>query len=153
MKQFFAGLYEWWGLISFYATDLGDHLLGYDITCSDYVATPWYLYIGLSMLSVTILFYLVQYHIIDSSRFNKKFHWWLVALMIFALNFVIAFSIPFNSLQTENYCSQLFFSEADCLGFGLSNAIWSFFLFVIITSIPVTRPFSVNCRHTTFWKP
>jgi hypothetical protein len=153
MKEFFAGLYEWWGLNPFYATDLGDHLRGYDITCSDYIATPWYSYIGLSMLTVTLFLYALQYHIIDSTRFNKKYHWWLIAIIIFGLNFIIAFSIPFNSLQTENYCSQLIFGTADCIGFGMSNAIWSLLFFIVITTIPWIRGRSVNCRHTTLWKP
>lgn len=153
MKEFFAGIYEWWGLNPLYVTDLGDHLRGYDITCTDYIATQWYSNIGISMLAVTCFFYALQYHIIDSTRFNKKYHWWMFAIVIIIFNFLIAFSIPFNSLQTENYCSQLVFSTSDCIGFGITNSIWSFVLFVVITTIPWIRGMSVNCRHTTLWKP
>jgi uncharacterized membrane protein YjgN (DUF898 family) len=152
MKEFFAGLYEWWGLNPFYATDLADHLRGYDITCTDYVATPWYSFIGFSMLISTLFLYAIQYHIIDSTRFNKTIHWWIMALVIVILNFLIAFSIPFNSLQTEDYCSELFFNFSDCLGFGISNAIWSLVVFILITSAPWIRGRSINCRHTTLWK-
>jgi len=153
MDKFFASLYEWFGMMPLYSRDLGDHLRGWDITCTDYIATPWYVYIGWIMLILTSLSYALQYHIIDSSRFNKRNHWWLNALLIFILNFLIAFSIPYNSFQAGDYCKDLIFSTSDCLGFGLSNAIWSLILFTIITTIPLIRRFSTNCRHTTFWKP
>ena len=153
MKDFFASLYEWFGLVPFYVSDLGDHLRGFDITCSDFIGTPWYLYIGCSMIITTIIIYALQYHIIDSPRLNKRRHWWLVALIIIAINFITAFAIPYNSLQTGDLCQDLHFSVADCLGFGLSNALWSLILFVIITTIPWIRQLGVNCRHTTFWKP
>ena len=153
MKGFFQKLYEWGGLNQLYNKDLADHLFGLDITGEGFFGTPWYSYIGLSMFAITIFFYALQYHIIDSTRFNKKYHWWLIALIIVVLNFVIAFSIPFNSLQTGNYCSDLYFNILDCIGFGITNAIWSLVLFIIITTIPWIRSRSVNCRHTTLWKP
>lgn len=153
MNEFFANFYEWWGLIPFYSTDLGDHLRGFDITCSDYIGTPWYTYIGCIMLIITGFFYALQYHIIDSPRFLRRHHWWIIALIIVLLNFLIAFIIPFNSVQTGDYCNQLSINIADCIGFGISNALWSFIIFIIITSVPWIRQFSTNCRHTTFWKP
>jgi len=153
MDEFFASLYEWWGLIPFYSTDLGDHLRGYDVTCTDYIDTNWYVTIGWVMTLVTSFVYAFQYHILDSPRFHRRQHWWYFALLITTLNFLIAFAIPFNSIQTEDYCNQLNISVADCVGFGFSNALWSFILFIIITTVPWIRKQSVNCRHTTFWKP
>jgi len=32
MKEFFASIYEWFGLFPLYSRDLGDHLRGWDIT-------------------------------------------------------------------------------------------------------------------------
>lgn len=153
MKEFFASLYEWFGLLPLYSRDMGDQLRGWDITCKDYFATPWYVYIGWIMVILTLSIYVLQYHIIDSPRRNKRKHWWMFALLIFGLNFLIAFSIPFNILQSGDFCNQLNLSISDCLGFGFSNALWSFIFFLIITSIPFIRRFSTNCRHTTFWKP
>lgn len=153
MVNFFASLYEWFGLMRLYARDLGDFLRGWDITCTNFIATPWYVYIGWTMIILTSFSYALQYHIIDNSRFNKRRHWWLIAFLIFILNFLIAFSIPYNSIQAGDYCKDLTISTSDCLGFGLSNAIWSLILFLIITTIPLIRKFSTNCRHTTFWKP
>jgi hypothetical protein len=152
MKEFFAGLFEWWGLWP-YSKDLGDHLRGFDITCTDYIGTPWYIYIGIAMILVTGFFYSLQYHIIDSPRFMRRKHWWINALIIVGLNFLIAFILPYNSLQSDDYCNQLHFTAFDCVVFGLSSAAWSLLLYGIISSIPLFRRFSTNCRQTTFWKP
>jgi hypothetical protein len=153
MIEFFANLYEWFGLIPLYSRDMGDQLRGWDTTCTDYSATPWYVYIGWIMIILTGFIYALQYHIVDSSRWNKIKHWWIFALLIVALNFLIAFAIPFNTLQAGDFCSQLNLTVSDCIGFGISNALWSFILFIIISTIPLIRRFSTNCRHTTFWKP
>jgi hypothetical protein len=99
MKEFFASIYEWFGLFPLYSRDLGDHLRGWDITCSDYIGTPWYSYIGWLMLIITLFIYALQYHMIDHPRYNKKIHWWLSALTIVLLNFFTAVLIPYNSIQ------------------------------------------------------
>lgn len=153
MQEFFATIYEWFGLIPFYSKDMGDHLRGFDVTCTDYIATPWYVYIGWIMLVLTVLVFALQYYIVDSSKFNKARHWWFFALALVVLNFFIAFGIPYNSLQAGDYCNQLNLTVSDCIGFGFSNALWSLIFFGIISSIPVFRSRSTNCRHTTFWKP
>jgi len=153
MTDFFAALYEWFGLISFYSIDLGDHLRGWNLLCEAFTGTPWYVYTGWTMFLITGLVYALQYHAYDRSHFNKKHHWWLVALVVVLLNFLIAFAIPYNALQAGNYCAGLDWSVPDCAGFGLSNALWSFILFVLITTLPFPRRLSTNCSHTTFWKP
>ena len=153
MKDIFANMYEWWGFLPLYSNDLAEHLRGYDLTCSDYFATPWYTYIGWSMIAVVAVLYALQYHIVDSTRFMRRHHWWIVVLIISILNFSIAFSLPYNSVQSGDYCNQLNISFSDCAGFGLSNVIWGFVIFLVITTIPWLRKLSTNCRHTTFYKP
>ena len=153
MIDFFASLYEWFGLMPSYSTHMGEHLRGWDGISQGYVLAPWYIYIGWIMITLTAFIYALQYHIIDSSRWNKKQHWWFFAMIIILLNFLIAFTIPYNSLQAGDYSNDLNLTVSDCIGFGLSNAIWSFILFVIISTIPLFRRLSTNCRNTTFWKP
>jgi len=153
MVDFFASLYEWAGLMLIYSTDMGDLLRGWDITCTNYIGQPLYIYIGLSMFAVTALVYILQYHIIDSSRLNKRHHWWIFSISNSFINFLISFTISYNIVITGNYCNQLNISLSDCVGFGFSNAIWSFIFLMIISSIPFIRQFSTNCRNTTFWKP
>ncbi len=146
-------LYEWFGLNFLYSTDLGEHLRGYDITCSDYTDTPLYIVVGIGMIVSTILVYILLYHIINSPRWNKRVHWWLFAGILVLLNFLIAFILPFNDLQTTDYCTQLRISALDCVFFGVSNAIWSFILFVFLTSLPIRKWAGHNMTDTTLWKP
>lgn len=153
MIDFFGALYEWFGTNPFYSRDLGELLMGWDITCTDYIGTPWYLIIGWVMIGSTALIYGLHYHIIDSPKWYKKQYWWWTALVIISLNFLVAFLISFNIVQSSDYCEQLNLTIGDCAGFGLSNAIWSLILFVLITTISYPRKLSTNNRHTTFWKP
>lgn len=153
MRDFFASLYEWFGLVPLYSTDMGDQLRGWDITCTDYIGTPWYVFIGWIMVSLTSFIYAFQYHILDSTKWNKKKHWWIFALGVLLLNFLIAFIIPYNSIKAGDYCNQLNLSITDCMGFGISNALLSFIYFLAISTNPMIRRFSTNCRNTTFWKP
>jgi hypothetical protein len=153
MMDFFAGLYEWWSLLPFYSTNFADHLRGYDITCTNYNGRPIYTIVGAFMILSTLIIYGIQYHGIDSPRWIKRKYWWITALFIVILNFIIAFVIPFISINAGDYCKQLKITSLDCIGFGFSNAIWSLILYTIITSVPWIRAFSTNSRHTTFWKP
>ena len=156
MITFFASLYEWFGLMPLYSSNMGDLLRGWDSTCTDFIATPWYIYIGWLMIIITILMYVLQYHIIDSPKFNKKHHWWIMAFVILIINFLIAFTITFNILQSGDFCQELNLTFSDCVGFGFSNALWSLIFFVLITSFPFPRKIDIgvgNCRHTTFWNP
>lgn len=154
MLEFFASLYEWFGLIPFYAKDLGDHLRGFDVTCTGYIGSTEYMYVGWAMILLTIFAYFLQYHIINSPIFNKKHHWWIIAFALFMLNFLIAFALPFNDLQTGDFCKDLNLSIWDCIGFAFSNALWSLIFFILLTSFPLPRKFAGhNMSETTFWKP
>lgn len=153
MTKLFAMLYEWFGLNPFYDKDLGEHLYGLDITCSDYIGTPWYMIFGWIMVVSTIFLYLLQYHIVDSPRLARRGHWWLFALSGLTLNFLIGFLTTLNTLRTGEYCDELTFATADCLGFGIVNGIWSLLLYFLITITPLFRRMSINCKFTTFMKP
>jgi len=153
MDDLFASIYEFGGLLPFYSADLGDHLRGFDITCTDYVATPWYVYIGWTMIALTLIFYALMYHIIDSVHYNTKKSWWLTALAVFVINFLVAFTIVYNSVHSGQVCKSLHITSGDVMGFGLANAIVAFLLFMLVTSVPWIRGLGSNCRLTTFWKP
>ena len=153
MQEVFAKIYEWFGLIPFYSKDMGDHLRGFDVTCTDYIATPWYSYIGWIMLVTTIFTFALQYYIVDSPKYSQARHWWFFALGLVLLNFLIAFAIPYNDIQDSNFCNQLKLNVSDCVGFGFSNALWSLIMYIIISTIPIFRKMSTNCEFTTFWKP
>jgi hypothetical protein len=135
MRNFFAWMYEWFGLVPIYSKDLSEFLRGLDLACTGYWALPWYFYTGLMLITLTILIFALQYDLISSKRFQKRGHWALAAFVIMATNFAIAFTIPFVAQQTGVHCASLKFSALDCVGFGLSNAVWSFIFFCVLSGI------------------
>ncbi len=154
MKEIFEALYTWFGTNPLFSNDLKRHLMGLDITCSDFTGPPWITNIALLMIVITILMYAIQYHIFDTDAFCSGWWWWINATFTFVVNFVLAFIITFYFFWLEEiYCPQLNIPIADLIGFSVSNGILSFVLFVIISSTPLPRMFSKNCDGTTFWKP
>lgn len=153
MIDIFASLYEWFGLMLMYSVDMGEHLRGWDVTCIGYIGTPWYNIVGWIMTISVLITYILQYRLIDSPRFNRAINWWLYALALVLLNFTIALSISYNSIQTGMVCSDFDLGFADCVGFAFSNTTLSFVLYAILTSISFMRNIGVNNRMTTFWKP
>ena len=147
MTDFIAMIYEWFG----YSTDLGTHLRGWDVTCSDFTGTDLYFKVFITMISINIALFIVMYFIIDrlTTRYSTKISWWITAIIGSAINFGIASSLP----STVEVCTQLHFNGGDQMLFGLANAVWSIVVFAILTSFPIPRNFSNNCRLTTFWKP
>lgn len=153
MGSFFASIYEWFGLIRFYETDLADWLRGWDELCEGYNEQNKYVMIGFFMIISSLIVYVVLYHVIDSSRFKSKGHWWISLLILVLSNFFFAFSIPYNVLMSGNFCEDLSFDVFDCIGFGISNSIWTIIFYILITSFKYPKAFSINCKYTTFWRP
>lgn len=151
MVDFFAALFEWWGLNGMYSTDLADHLRGYDPTCTDYSGTPWYNYTGITMLAMSVVFYALYYHVLDSSRWQRRGHWFIFVLIAAGLSFLVGFILTYNALQSSEYCLQLQFTIMDCVGFGASMAIWTMVVITLISLSPYPRGLSNNCRLTP-WK-
>ena len=135
MRDFFAMLYEWFGLVPIYSKDLSEFLRGLDLACSGYWALPWYFYTGLMLIILTVLIFALQYDLISSTRFRKQGHWALAASVVIVVNFAIAFTIPFVAVETGVYCPRLKLAVLDCIGFGLSNGVWSFILFCLLSSL------------------
>lgn len=153
ITSFFASLFEWFGLNPLYGNDLGEYLRGFDITCSDYLDTHWYSIIGFTMIGSVIFLYFLQYHILDKFKFDRFYHWWFFAVILVVLNFMVAFTIPYNAIHSNNFCSSLILNNTDCFGFGFSNAIWSFIFYTLITTFKYPKHLANNSRYTTFWKP
>lgn len=147
MKEFIAMIYEWFG----YKTDLGEHLRGMDITCSDFLGPDLYFQVFITMIILNVIAFLLMYILIDkiTAKFSTKGSWWIITVIVALINFGIAYSLP----NTVNVCAQLHFGSSDLLLYGLANAIWSIVFFAVLTSFPFPRNFSTNSRLTTFWKP
>jgi hypothetical protein len=87
------------------------------------------------LIILTTVIFGLQYDLIDSKRFQKQRHWALAAFMIMVVNFAFAFSIPFVALETGVHCPALKFTALDCIGFGLSDAVWAFIYFSLLSGI------------------
>jgi len=135
MKYFFAHLYEWFGWIHIYSNDMSDFLKGWDYACVGYFALPWYTLIGMMMIILTVLIFALQYDLISGTRFKKREHWELAALVVLIINFLIAFSVPLIAISKNMHCPSLRLTISDSIYFGLSNAVWAFILFSILSAI------------------
>jgi hypothetical protein len=135
MNEFFARMYEWFGLLPLYSRDLGDHLRGLDFACTGYLAIPWYTYTAFIMIISTVIFYGLQYDLISGTRFTRRRHWGLTALLIVMFNFFIAFLMPWMVILSGSYCQRLKIYFIDCVGFGISNAAWALVLFGLLSTI------------------
>jgi len=133
MDEFFARMYEWFGLIPIYSKDLGEFLRGYDYACTGYFALHWYLYIGLFMIVSTLLLFALQFDLVSGIRFKKIEHWELAGLIVAIVNFAIAFGVPFIAIQNGRYCMRLKLATMDCLTFGFSNALWALVFFSLLS--------------------
>ena len=140
-------IYEWFG----YSTPLGQHLRGWDITCSGYLGPDLYFQTFITMLGINIFLFILMYLVVDriTAKYSSKSSWWITALIGAAANFGIAYSLP----GTIPNCVELVFGGSDLLMFGIANAVWSLIVFALFTSFSFPRNFSTNCRLTTFWKP
>jgi len=135
MTDFFARLYEWFGVFSLYSHDLGEFLRGLDFGCTGYLALRWYMLVGIFMVIVSSLLFGLQYDLISGTRFKKQAHWELAALMVFAVNFGFAFVVTYTAVLTGNYCLRLKISLLDCLGFGVSNGVWGVIYFSLLSLV------------------
>ena len=148
MTDFIATIYEWFH----YNTDLGQHLRGLDpVDCEDFIGTDLYLRVFLIMIGLNVCSFMLMYLLIDklTAKFSSAVSWWITALITAAINFGIASSLP----RTIDPCPTLHFDGGDLMLFGAANAWWSLVAFALLTSFPIPRNFSTNCRLTTFWKP
>ena len=153
MTELFASIFEFFGFPIYDAYNLGDWLRGWDTIDESFSRTDNYSIIGIAMILTCFLFYALQYHIIDSSTFNKAKHLWLMVLSVCIINFITALSIPYNALLSGNVDQEIIFTTNDCIGFGISVSIWSLILMALLTSFSYPRKWGDNCRFTTLWNP
>jgi LPXTG-motif cell wall-anchored protein len=153
VNDFFNALYEFFGLMPLYSSDMAYALSGTD-PCTNDNGTQWLTIIGLIMIGIVFLTYFIFYHLINSAGFNKVKHWWLVAFIMVMFNFIIGFTISFNIYTYAESCGKLgTIVFADSVSFGFVNALWSILIYIFLTTLPWPRRMSSNCSETTFWRP
>ncbi len=131
MNDFFAPLYEGWGL--FYLNTFSDDLYNNQI----------YLPVGWTLLLSSLLSMAVFYYVINHPRFNRWYHWLLFTALIALINFAVAYFTSHNEInllyEEDPYNTQYY-------TFGLVNFLYTF-IFSAICSF-VIRWWSINSATT-----
>lgn len=131
MNDFFAPLYEGWGL--FYLNTFSDDLYNNQL----YLPVGWTLL--LSSLASTAIFY----YVINHPRFNRWYHWLLFTGLIAVVNFLVAYFTSYNEinlLYEENPYNTQYYT------FGLVNFLYTF-IFSALFSFGL-RWWSINSATT-----
>ncbi len=145
MNDFFASIYEMFNL---YGAALEQHLYGLNSTCEGYDPVGPYTTFGLALLISSFLMNVVYYYVINHPRFNRWFHWLIIAVGNSLLNGIFAFYMINNDLSIGNICKDIIdkITVADCFWFAFTNAIWSFIFFTAFSFS--MRWWSNNCSTT-----
>lgn len=115
---------------------LGEHLRGLDLECNDYTRQSTYGMIFIYLFAINSIIIINYYY-----GFFNKVPWnrwwkWLINIIVGAIViFVIAFMYCNNDITTGNYCKQLVIGTSDCIGFGLTAAIYSLIWSCILSFI------------------
>ena len=143
ITEFLITLFESLGLYSS-QSGLGEHLRGLDIQCNNYSGQSIYNMVFLCLFLINAIIMINYYYgIFNRIPFNRWW-WWLINSLVGAvILFLVAFIYSNNDLSTGNYCKDLIFKTSDCIGFGLTSAIFSF-LFSIGFSLLIKWKSSIN---------
>ncbi len=143
MNDFFANLFELWGLaiIENSQASFSDQM--YD--------NALYPPIGLVMIISAVLFAILYYFVINHARLSRWYWWGLGGLIVAVLNFLTSWGIADGKLYQiyVNAGMQYPFSFIDILPFSLIVAMWAFIVYLLASVI--FKRFSINSRHTP-WK-
>lgn len=136
ISDFFITLFESLGLYSS-ANGLGEHLRGLDVQCNDFTNQSIYNIVFLCIFIINLVIVLNYYYgVFNRVNFTNFLSWFLNILTGSLIIFFIAFLYANNDFVTGNFCPDLSISSSDCVGFGVTAAIfslvWSFILSVCI---------------------
>ncbi len=101
--------------------------------------TVSYTALCITMLLISISGFIVHYYVIDNVRWDRKIHLWISSALVTIFTIVATFLLTKEGSAFYYLC--------------IINGLFSLILMVILTSIPILRSYSTNCKHTTFWKP
>lgn len=131
MNDFFAPLYEGWGL--FYLNTFSDDLYNNQL----------YLPVGWTLLLSSLVSMAIFYYVINHPRFNRWYHWLLFTALIAVINFAVAYFTSYNEInllyEEDPYNTQYY-------TFGLVNFLYTF-IFSAIFSFAL-RWWSINSATT-----
>lgn len=99
-----------------------------------------YIALSITMLLISICGFIVHYYVIDNVRWDRKENLWTSSAIVALLTILLSYLL----LQEPKFAVYYL-----CV----INGLFSLILMVILSSIPLLRNYSTNCKHTTFWKP
>jgi len=121
MTDFFNTIYYYTN--SLYGQNLDNYL---------YQTSSGYLHNGLVMLVVTIIASVLYYYLFKPVR--RQYFWWFVTFAVAAvINFIFSIWYTATPLINNEVDSQSSWSGLDCFFFGVSNIIWTFAFYVVIS--------------------
>ncbi|WP_420148650.1 hypothetical protein [Spirosoma sp.] len=134
INNFFASLYELWGLA---------HMGNFSQTMYNHGI---YVQVGLLMLGISFFLVIFYYYLLNHPGFIRWFQWGIILLVNCLVNSVIAYVITSSQLYIQGYAA----TTLELTMFALINGlIWAptfFFLFAFVRKIrlPFLRTAGVN---------
>lgn len=140
MNDFFANLFELWGLANIQNSQ--------ESFSDEMYYNSLYPPIGLLMIISAVMFVVLYYFVINHARLNRWYWWGLCGLIVSIINFFTSWGIADSKLYQiyVNAGMEYPFSFIDILPFLFIVAMWTFVVF-LLTSL-ITKRFSINSRHT-----
>jgi len=139
MNGFFAMIYELF--LSLYGQNIGYYLFGFDCDFS-VVNKSGYAFVGFWLIGVTIAVAVLFYYVINSSRFQRWYHWLIMFGINAGINFLIAYNFTNGDLDAgkipdcfikDPSTGQILIDSMSCIGFGFANVIVASLLFIIVS--------------------
>lgn len=141
--RFLIGLFNQLGLYSG-QNGLDEHLKGLDLECNDYTRQSIYglVFIWLFVINTAVVLN-YYYGFFNRVPWNTWGRWLMNILFSALVVFIIAYLSAYNDFSKGNFCQDLMITNRDCIGFGLTAAIYSL-LWSVILSILIKWKSSVN---------
>jgi hypothetical protein len=146
ISEFLITLFESLGLYSS-QNGLSEHLRGLNVKCDPllgYSQQPIYSMVFLSLFIINSLIIINYYYgVLNRIPFNRFLWWALSVLLGSVILFLISFLYANNDFTSGNICPDLSVTSSDCLGFGITSAIFSI-IWCCILSVIIKWKSSVN---------
>ena len=160
-EELLGNLYCWFqGL---YGANLSDHLWGWKDATQSYSGILVYNSVGVWTLIVSAVMMVLYYYVINHPRFNKWWHWGIVAVANSLIALLIGWYRAFSDFNNGLIADSLMYARdengeivvelitsANCWGFGMANMIVAFIFFLVLSLL--FHWWSTNARYSPFVK-
>lgn len=137
MEDFFSSIYYYTN--GFYDVNLDNYL---------YETEQGYLHIGLVLLISSLIISGIYYYLVAPVR-KQTLKWFLFSFVNCAINFGFALYYTMTPLINNEIEPELQWTTLDCIFFGITNVIWSFIGFILISLIIKWKS---TCKYVPFKK-